>query len=252
MKHFHYFIVLLVALLTSCGSQKDMVYFDDIEKRAPEFIDQTINEVRIYPNDVLLITVVTSNPIAAQQFNLIDLSRAYSNTIDLLGYIVDSEGYINFPQIGKVKIGGLRKEEAAQLLQSKVLEQLEDATINIRFLNYKITVLGEVNRPGTYTVNDEKVSIPEALSLAGDLTVYGERHTVQLMRTDNGVKEFYTIDLTNPDIVFSPLYFLRQNDILYVRPNGTKAGSSTYNANLPLVVSLISVVITAVALFVRK
>ena len=142
--------------------------------------------------------------------------------------------------------------EAADLLQKEVSAYVENAIVNIRFLNYKISVLGEVNRPGIYSVTDEKISIPEAVALAGDLTIYGERRNVQLIRVENGKKQFYSIDLTSPSLFFSPLYYLQQNDILYISPNGTRAGSSTYNQNLPLFVSLISVTITAIALFVRK
>ncbi|MCL1932920.1 MAG: polysaccharide biosynthesis/export family protein [Candidatus Azobacteroides sp.] len=261
MKHahfsFYFAATLLILLFSSCGSRRDVVYFQNSDK-IPEGISAQDNSefnAVIMPNDNLFITVSAVNPDAVEVFNTALLNKGgtlSTTTLDVMGYLVDPKGNINFPVVGEVHVAGLTKTEAIQELQKAVSKFVADPVINIRFLNYKISVLGEVNRPGVYTVTDEKISIPQAIALAGDLTIYGERHNVQLIRMEKGEKKFYSIDLTSPDLFFSPDYYLHQNDILYVTPNGTKAGSSTYNQNLPLVVSLISVVITAIALFVRN
>jgi polysaccharide export outer membrane protein len=256
--NFYFYIIFLIftAFFSSCGSKRDIVYFQAWEKIPAELYqqDKANNKIVIMPNDNLFITVSASNLEAVNVFNTINLNRGSLTTssLDLLGYLVDQKGYINFPLVGKLHVAGLTKTEAVELLQKEVAAYVENVVINIRFLNYKISVLGEVNRPGVYTVTDEKLSIPQAVALAGDLTIYGERRNIQLIRVENGEKQSYLIDLTSPELFFSPLYYLQQNDILYISPNGTRAGSSTYNQNLPLLVSLISITITAIALFVRK
>ena len=244
-------------LFSSCGSKRDIVYFQNSDRIAESTYNQDIFDFRtqIMPNDNLFIMVSSAvNPESVEIFNVNQFNRTGSVTpasLDILGYLVDQNGNINLPQVGVFHIAGLTKMEAIQLLQKEIAKYVEDAVVNIRFLNYKISILGEVNRPGVYTMSDEKISIPEAIALAGDLTIYGERRNVQLIRIENGERKVYYIDLTSTNIFFSPYYYLRQNDILYISPNKTKAGSSTYNQNLPFLVSLISVTITAVALFIR-
>jgi polysaccharide export outer membrane protein len=257
--HSFYFYVISLFFITffsSCGSKRDIVYFQGLEKVPTGLYqqDKANNKTVIMPNDNLFITVSASNLEAVNVFNTINLNRGSLTTssLDLLGYLVDINGNINFPLVGELHVAGLTKTEAVALLQKKVAAYVENAIVNIRFLNYKISVLGEVNRPGVYSVTDEKISIPQAVALAGDLTIYGERRNIELIRVENGENQVYLIDLTSPELFFSPFYYLQQNDILYISPNGTKAGSSTYNQNLPLLVSLISVTITAIALFLRK
>jgi polysaccharide export outer membrane protein len=246
-------IVFFFFLFSSCGSKKDIVYFRNTDNFPSNIEDKAFYEVRIAPNDNLLITVSALNPQAADPFNTINMNRGSiaTNGLEWQGYLVDENGDINFPILGKVHLGGLTKLQAIDLLQEQISKQIDNPVVNVRYLNYKITILGEVNKPGTYTIYDEKVSILQALSIAGDLTIYGERHNIQICRVENGKKQFSWVDLTSPEIFYSPDYYLQQNDIVYVSPNGTKAGSSTYNQNLPLLVSTISVVITAVALFLR-
>jgi polysaccharide export outer membrane protein len=246
------------ALLVSCGSQRDILYFQQSDDFSNTQYDPVVSEhtTVIMPFDNLFITVSSgSNSDAVADFNINQVNQGTNLTptaVDIQGYLVNQNGNINFPLIGEIKIAGLTKEEVTQLLQREISKYAEGQIIvNIRFLNYKVSVFGEVSRPGVYTVTDERISIPQAIALAGDLTIYGERRTVQLRRIENGKNKVYIIDLTSNDLFLSPNYYLRQNDILYVSPNKTRAGTSTYNQNLPLLVSLISVVITAVALFVR-
>lgn len=242
-----------IFFLSSCGSSKDIVYFQDIENSYNAITDSSLYLPRIANGDNLLITVISSKNVdAAQIFNTIRFDRTVSTqTLEWQGYLVDQDGCVNFPLLGKVKLSGMTKNDAVQKLQQEMLRYIEDPVVNVRFMNYKVTVLGEVNRPGTFTVSDEKMTIPQAIALAGDLTIYGKRHDILICREVNGEKQFKRIDLGSPEIFSSPYYYLQQNDIVYISPNGTKASSSTYNANLPLFVSLISVAITAIALFLR-
>ncbi|MDR1782980.1 MAG: polysaccharide biosynthesis/export family protein, partial [Dysgonamonadaceae bacterium] len=200
------------------------------------------------------INVLTQNPAIMAQFNSVNLDRGSIQTtsLELLGYLVDEKGEINFPVVGKIMVAGFTKSEIVNMIQEKLAKYIEEpVVVNLRLINYKVTVLGEVNRPGNFTITDEKVSIPEALALAGDLTIYGDRHQVLLMRTDNGQKEFYTLDLTNPAIVFSPLYFLKQNDILYISPNKAKAGNATYSQAVPMIISLVGVALTITSIIIN-
>lgn len=233
------------------------MYFQESDMNPPPEYrqDDVNNKVRIMPNDNLFIKVSASvNPGAVEIFNMIpNQSGNFSaSNLDLLGYLVDSNGNINLPTVGEIHVAGLTKEEAIQLLQKEIsTKYVKDAIVNIRILNYKITVLGEVNRPGVYTVADERISIPQALALAGDLTIYGQRHDVQLTRIENGEKKTYYFDLTSPDIFSSPNYYLLQNDVLYVAPNGTRVRSSTFNQNIPLTISIVTAILTIASFFIR-
>jgi polysaccharide export outer membrane protein len=239
--------------LSACGSKKDIVYFRNTKNFSEDIKDEKAYTIRIIPNDNLLITVSAQNPIVAEPYNSVNMNRGMSaNSIGWQGYLVDENGDINFPILGKIHLGGLTKSQAIDLIQGKISKLIDDPVVNIRFVNYKISVLGEVKSPGIYNVNDEKISILEALALAGDLTIYGERHDVQICRIENGEKNFYWVDLTSPQIFYSPCYYLQQNDIVYVSPNTSKArASSTYNPNLPIIFSAISVAITTAAFFIR-
>jgi len=263
MKHksfsFYFSVLSLAAffLFSSCGSKRDIVYFQNADRISESAYNQENIDygTQIMPNDNLFIMVSSAvNPDAVEIFNVSQINRTGSLTpasLDIFGYLVDQRGNINLPLLGEIHVAGMTKMDAIQSLQKEITKYVADAVVNIRFLNYKVSVLGEVNRPGVYTMSDERISIPEAIALAGDLTIYGERHTVQLIRLENGEKKFHYIDLTSPNLFFSPYYYLHQNDILYISPNKTRAGSSTYNQNLPFLVSLISVTITAIALFIR-
>jgi len=259
-KHFSFYLtgIILITLFifSSCGSRRKIVYFQSSDKVGGGIFVQDNTEFNsvIMPNDNLFITVSAINPDAVEVFNTNTLNRGTNISatgLDMCGYLVDQEGNINFPLVGEVHIGGLTKKDAVLLLQKEISKFVADPVINIRYLNYKIHIIGEVNHPGVYTVTDEKISIPQAIALAGDLTIYGDRQKVQVIRIENGEKQFHFIDLTTPDLFFSPYYYLHQNDVLYVPPNSTRAGSSTYNQNLPLLMSTISVAFTIISFFIR-
>lgn len=240
--------------MTSCRSSKDVEYFQhtDVIPDSIYMADMTNYEVRIMPNDNLLITVSALNPLAAEPYNAVNLDRGTSATLEWQGYLVNENGVINFPVIGEIKLGGLTKKQAITLLQKEISQYIENPVINIRFMNYKISVLGEVNRPGTYLVTDEKISIPDALAQAGDMTIYGKREDVLICRVENGEKKFFHVDMTSPEIFFSDAYYLQQNDIIYVKPNGAKSMSSSYNPMIGTILSISTLLITITTLVLNQ
>ncbi|BCY27262.1 polysaccharide biosynthesis protein [Flavobacterium okayamense] len=210
----------------------------------------------IKPDDVLMIVVSSENPEVAEPYNLKSVvlqsnSEEAIQTQRTQTYIVDIEGYIEFPILGKVKIGGLNKQEAIEYLKSLLKDHVKDAVINMRILNFEVTVLGEVNRPGTFEISSERITILEALGKAGDLTIYGKRKNVLLIRDENGVKSTHRLDLTKSDIVNSPYYYLAQNDVVYVEPNKTRINSSAVGPNIAVGISALSLVVTIIALTTR-
>ncbi len=245
--------LFLATLLTfsSCGSARKTVYFQGTDS-IPSFVyenDLSNYEIRINPNDNLLITVSAINPQSVEMFNTVKTERMTYNISDYQGYLVDKDGHINFPVVGDVPLAGLTKREAVTLLEQKISEYVENPVVNIRFMNYKISVLGDVVRPGSYTITNEKVTIPEALALAGDMNITGVREDVLLCRVVNGKKEFYHIDMTSPELFFLPTFYLEQNDILYVKPNKAKIGtSSSIYRDAPLFISAVSLIIAVITL----
>lgn len=245
-------LIFSIFLLVSCGSSKDINYFQGVDQFNRDVVNYSFNyEVVIESNDNLLIRVSSLNAEAAKVFNVVDLTGGMnSSTLSYQGYLVDSEGYINFPVVGSLKIAGLTKQQAIELIKEKVAQFIVDPVINIRFLNYKVTVLGEVNKPGTYTIEDEKITILEALGLAGEMSIYGKRTNILVCRENHGKKEFGRLDMSSADVFNSPYFYLQQNDVVYVEPNKSKASTSTYNQNLPLILSAISTLATVSALII--
>jgi polysaccharide export outer membrane protein len=243
--------LFLAMLFASCGNSKKIVYLQDIDHAIPVLPDVS-SEVIIRPNDNLYITVSSPiNPDAVLMFNP-DNDHTYSSSMQTLavrGYLVDEEGNINFPGLGKVHLGGLTKNAAIDMLQQRINQYVvTSTTVNIRFLNYKITVLGEVNKPGMYTIENEKVTIFEALALAGDLTIYGKRKNVLIFRNVENNLQSHRFDLTSSKLFESEYFYLQQNDVVYVQPNKARAGSSMYNQNLSLGMSLLSILVSLISI----
>ena len=258
MKKYSYLFVLLVALMTSCSAPKNVAYLwnsDDVDLSQSQFL----YDAKIMPKDILTITVNTVNPEASAPFNLIVRSTltSTSSTIGTTGgslqtYLVDNEGGIDFPVIGYIKVGGLTKRECEKFIHDKVkpyLNAAENPVVTVRMSSYSISVLGEVNRPGSYQVSREKINILEALAQAGDLTIYGVRERVKLIREDaQGHKQIHTVNLNDANILTSPYYYLQQNDILYVEPNKVKAQNSTIGQSTTLWISATSILISMASL----
>lgn len=260
LKNSYSVILSLIVILSSCGSVKDVAYFQN-----SDYIDLSRSEylydARIMPKDVLTITVNTVNPEAAAPFNLIVHTTLTNNAQGSLSgggsgalqsYLVDNKGCIEFPVLGTLEVGGLTKSACEQMIHDKIKPYLnvnENPVVTVRMSNYKISVLGEVNSPGMFVVGNEKINILEALAQAGDLTIYGIRNKVKLIREDaKGRKEIHTLNLNDADIISSPYYYLQQNDIVYVEPNKVKARNSSVGQTTNLWFSGTSILISLATL----
>lgn len=260
MKKFISFIfaVTLLIAMSSCGSSKSIAYIqnsDSINYDNSRFL----YDAKIMPKDQLTISVNTVNPEASLPYNLL-LQNAYQQgrTISsgaggtLMPYLVDNEGYINFPVVGRLKVVGLTKTECQDLILEKIrpfMAEAEKPVVTVNMSSYSVSVLGEVTRPGSFQVGREKITILEALAQAGDLTIYGVRDKVKLIREDaTGKKEIHTLDLTNANIVNSPYYYLQQNDIVYVEPNKVKAQNASVGNMTTLWFSATSILISLTSL----
>lgn len=225
-----------VFMLSSCGSVKDIAYFQNKAINEPEKIDKHAGIV-IQPKDMLSIAVSSRNPELVAMFNLslvqytpgTEMGGAGGGQQRMLGYVVDNNGCIDFPVLGTLKVAGLTRWELAELIKTRLLKDglLTDAVVTVEFMNFKVSVLGEVNHPDTYTIQGDKVTILQALSLAGDLTIYGVRENVSVIRESNGERTFYQVNLCDVDLFKSPAYYLQQNDVIYVEPSAERARQST-------------------------
>ena len=263
MKKLVYYLsfAVLSVMLTACGSSKNVAYMQNSDYISYDR-SEVLYDAQIMPKDILTITVNTVNPEAAAPFNLIvrNTLQPGSNNIGTGGgslqtYLVDNAGQIDFPVLGKVHVGGLTKSACEQLIHDRIMKYInaaENPVVTVRMSNYKISVLGEVTRPGMFTVSNEKVNIFEALALAGDLTVYGVRDRVKLIRENaKGRKDIYTLNLNDADIVSSPFYYLRQNDILYVEPNKVKSQNASIGPITTLAISATGLLVSVASLVVN-
>lgn len=241
-------ILLLALLFSSCASTKTIHYFQDTE--GIELNDTITNyEPKIQFGDILNINVSSPEPDAAIPYNIYETQN--NGVARPLPYIVTAKGYINFPSIGRFKVAGLTIEEVTEQLKNKLLPFLNDPIINVRLQNFKVSVLGEVRIPGSYPVSTERINIIEAIALAGDLTIYGNRESVTLIREQDGKRTIKEIDLTNRALFNSPYYYLTQNDIIYVEQNKTRVNSSSVGPNSYILVSIVSVLISVAAIIIR-
>ncbi|WP_375324237.1 polysaccharide biosynthesis/export family protein [Flagellimonas sp. GZD32] len=251
MKIFNHSIALkicsllsVVLILNSCASKEDILYLNDVPNFETIVADNTFSP-KFKVDDEISIFVSTFNKEASEPFNLIKGASEGGLRPEHVNYLIDENGEIDFPVIGKIKLVGLTAEEVRVLLRDKLKDYLVDPIINIRLENFTITVLGEVNRPGTYPVIGEKVNIFEALGLAGDMRIKGVRKNVLVIRDFEGTKVHYRMDLTKKDVMESPAYYLTQNDVVYVEPNKSAVTSSSLDNRASIIVSILSVLITS-------
>lgn len=234
------FAVLL--FLASCSSKKDILYYQDIKDSSQTAINYVSNAIQI--NDILYIKVDALVPDSAKPFNL-DLTG--SNTINnytfkVQGYLVSQEGTIVFPILGTLNVAGKTTTELQEILV-KMLEDkgyINNANVNVRVINSKVTVLGEVRNPGTYSFDEQNISLNQAIGYAGDLTINGIRKDVLLIRENNGTRTYVKLDLTSSSWFTSPYYYVKQNDVIIVNPNGAKVMSSGYLNNIGSIVGILS------------
>lgn len=250
--------LLLLTLLAACNSYKKVPYLQDAEQLETLARQADLYDATIMPKDLITIVVSCTNPELAVPFNLTIATQAnaglsYTTTQPVLQqYLVDNEGKIYFPVLGELKVGGLTKRGAEQMIVGKLKPYMKETPIvTVRMVNYKISVIGEVNRPGTFTISNEKVNLLEALAMAGDMTVYGLRDNVKLIREDaEGRQQIVTLDLNKAETILSPYYWMQQNDILYVTPNKAKARNSDIGNSTSLWFSATSILVSLASLLV--
>lgn len=234
-----------ILLLNSCGSSKEVVYFQDLRPGESEIKLPEMQAITVQPEDKISIIVNSRDPQLTDLFNLPFVSRqlgqsSNTNTYSsgssqgVSGYTVDANGEIDFPVLGKIKVVGKKREEIAQYIKSELLREnlIKDPVVTVEFMNLCVAVLGEVNNPGRFAIDRDRMTVLDALSMAGDLTIYGNRSKVLVLRQEGDVQRVYGIDLTSGKHVYtSPAYYLQQNDVVYVEPNNVKARQSTVNGN---------------------
>ena len=246
-------LLLTIVALYSCTHKEKLIYFqgDLLSSETNKDYSPTLKT-----DDMISINVMGLDEQASKPFNL-QMSNSTQNiggyiqgTPSPSCYLIDKDGNIEFPIIGKIKIGGLTRVEAIEVLRQQLKPYLNNPTIIIRILNFKITVLGEVKHPGTFTIPNERITLPEALGLAGDLEITGIRKNVLVIRDVNGKKIETRVDLTTKEVFSSSVFYLQQNDVIYVEPNRAKINSSLVNtSNVSMMISIISLFITMTVLF---
>ena len=230
--------------LSSCGSSKQVVYFQDLKLGESEVKLPEVQAITVQPEDKISIIVNSRDPQLTDLFNLPYVTRQlgqslrtnYSTTTNsgISGYTVDANGEIDFPVLGKIYVMGKKREEIASHIKNELIREnlVKDPVVTVEFMNLCISVLGEVNTPGRFSIDRDRLTVLDALSMAGDLTIYGNRNKVMVLRQEDGVQRVYGIDLTSGEHVYtSPAYYLQQNDVVYVEPNAVKARQSTVNGN---------------------
>lgn len=234
---------IFLQVLCACSSTKRITYFQDLKPGESEQKVIASFEIKVRPEDKISILVNSRDPLLADLFNLPIVSRqvglasrngSYGGSAGLSGYTVDGNGMIDFPVLGKIQVAGKNREEIATYIKNELITRnlVKDPIVTVEFMNLCVSVLGEVNSPGRYNIDRDKLTLLDALSMAGDLTIYGKREKVVVLREEDGVQHVYGVNLCSAAHLYSsPVYYLRQNDVVYVEPNTVKARQSTVNGN---------------------
>ena len=241
----------VLILLASCANKKDLIYYQDIQNNWQSSINYVANEIQV--NDILYIKVDALIPDSAKPFNL-DINASGSINLDTFkvqGYLVSQDGTIVFPILGSLKVAGKTTGELQKMLVALLNDNgyIKDSNVNVRVINSKVTILGEVNHPGTYSFEEQNISLNQAIGYAGDLTIFGKRKDVLLIRENNGTRTYVKLDLTSSDWFSSPYYYVKQNDVIIVNPNGAKVTTAGYLSGIGSVIGILSFVATMYLLF---
>lgn len=238
-------MAMLALALASCNTSKKIVYFQDIQVNRPEAITEA-RDITVQPKDQISILVSSKDPQLAALFNLprvqyrVGGTDVQNNNGDVAGYTLDTEGYIDFPVLGRIYVAGMTKSEIASYIKKRLMDEnlINDPVVTVEFMNLYYSILGEVNSPGKYMITKDQITLLEAISMAGDLTIYGKRDAIFVVREEDGQRVTHWVDLRTQDLFHSPVYYLKQNDVIYVQPNKVRAGQSTINENSVKSVSL--------------
>ena len=247
-------LLIVIGLLSSCATKDDVVYFNGVSS-ADNSIGLDSYSPTYHIDDELVIIVNALDGEAARPFNKSSVFVSLDVT-DARGreriqtYRVFPNGNINFPVLGEIKMAGLSRSQATTMLQEKLTDYIKNPIVDIETVNYRITVLGEVARPGTYTAVNERITLVEAISMAGDLTIYGERENVLVIQDYDGKKTYTRVNLKSNELFSSPVYYLSQNDVVYVEPNKTRAKNSAIGAQTGVILTSISLLVSMTALIV--
>lgn len=252
-----FLIIFEIAFLSSCVSRKDIVYFHK-ESAKSSFKNTNSKTLKLKPNDRLMISVSAQEQSAANPFNLPIVSftdpskgTAISNTQTFQTYLINSDGEINFPVIGNVKAAESTLSNLKNIITTKVSRYVKDAIVTVELVNFEVSVLGEVNQPNTFSIDDPYITLPKAIGLAGDLTIYGRRDNILVIREEeDGTVTRNYLDITDPAFIESPYYFLKQNDIVYVEPNNAQRQGANFNRNSTIYLSAASLLVSVISLFV--
>lgn len=247
------FITVLM-MFSSCGSRKNMVYLQQDSSIVNTVYENYVPKIQV--NDILTISVTAADPKATAPFNFLSTLPSANMTQGTEmalrpTYTVDKEGDILFPMIGKVHLAGLTRLEAIDKLRNQLSEYIKEPGVNMNFNNFRVSVLGEVAHPGSFIMPTERITVLEALGLAGDLTIRGVRNNVMLIREIDGKKEIHRLDLTKQETLNSPYYYLAQNDVVYVEPNRSQINNSKLGANTNIIISIASLLITVISVLTR-
>ncbi|MGN1245794.1 MAG: polysaccharide biosynthesis/export family protein [Muribaculaceae bacterium] len=254
MKNKLILFLVIVAALQSCKSTQEytLPYFSNIGTAADGVMPSGGDYgIKVIPDDELIITVNSVVPAATAHYNLtldnpsLRGEMVLSSTPKLQTYLVNKEGCIDFPVLGKLKVAGMTTDEIKKMLEEKIGKDVDDPYVRVQLANFKVNVLGEVNRPGAFNVTTERFSVLDALANAGDLTEYGNRANVLIIREENGVRQYHRINLNDAATLSSPYYYLQQNDVVYVEPNKIRQDNSKYNQNNAFKLSVISTIVSA-------
>lgn len=233
------------ALLSSCATPKEVVYFQDLQQTDGTLTAVQAKEIRVRPDDKISIIVNSRDPQLTDLFNLPYVSRQLGQTLrsvtstygqsqGVSGYTVDSDGNIDFPVLGKIHVEGMTREEIGRCIKDELVGQdlVKDPIVTVEFMNLTVSVMGEVAKPGRYAIERDRITILDALSMAGDLTIYGRRDAVMVQRMEGDTLQVYQLNLVSgQDVYNSPAFYLQQNDLVYVAPNDVKVRESTVNGN---------------------
>lgn len=251
----NFFILLIASLfIYSCANKKDILYLQDFKEEKVKISQDYVNTLQA--DDILNIHISSPDQQGISPFNLY-MRQNPSNAIGgsnqniMLNYIIRKDGTIQFPILGDVKLSGLTILEAISHLKKEVSKYINNPVVTIEWVNFKFTVSGQVNRPGQYRSQSERVSILDALGMAGDLDIYGQRKNIMLIREINGERHTYFIDLTSKSFMDSEAYFIKQNDVIIVSPNSPQIQASAFNRNIPLYISVTSTIISLIILITR-
>lgn len=245
-------MLVLVLFMSSCTSSKKILYFQDLKVDQP-VTNQNSFEARIKKDDILSIVVSGPDKTVVGPFNLTigeTVAATAGSPANLtLPYLVDGNGQINFPMLGKIKVEGMTRTQLVDLLTRKVKQYVTDPVVVVQFQNYKVSVLGEVRNPGTFNLTSERTTILQAIGMAGDLTIQAKRDDILLIRENDGKQVYYKIDLRKSDILTSPAYYVQQNDVIYVEPSSSRIATGTNIGSVwSIVLSSITTILTIVAI----